>query len=298
MSQPGPMGGGETHAYLRWKRLPEVHRPVIFAAFEGWNDAGDAATTAIRHLRDRLRALPFAEIDSEDFFDFTSTRPTIEICDGNTRQVHWPSIEFSYVPRDEVGADLITLLGVEPQLRWRTFCEQVLTVARQVNARLVVTLGALLAEVPHSRPTTVFGTSYDNQVAQELGLRPSNYEGPTGIVGVLHNTCVTAGIPSVSLWAAVPSYVPGASSPKAALALIERVTDMLAVQVPTVDLEIAAAAYNRQVSQLVEEDDETAAYVRQLEEHYDTAQETEPTVVGGSFEGFFEEVEDFLRRQN
>lgn len=287
----GPAGDPEHNPYIEWSRLPDVQRPVIVAAFEGWNDAGDAATTAVAHLRDRLRATPFAAIDPEEFFDFTSTRPTVHIEDGTSRHVEWPRTEFCAVGRERAGTDLITLLGSEPQLRWRTFCDVVLAVARQTNARMVITLGALLAEVPHTRPTAVFGTSYDAVVAQELGLQPSNYEGPTGIVGVLHNACVHAGIPSVSLWAAVPSYVPGANSPKAALALLERITDMLGLGVPTIDLEIAAAAYERQVSELVGEDDETVTYVEQLEARYDETQGVSPA---GSL---VEEVEQYLRNQ-
>lgn len=296
-NQPWPVGGPEPTPYLNWTRSPELHRPVIVAAFEGWNDAGDAATTAVRHLRNHTTAATFASIDAEEFFDFTSTRPTIHVEDGSTRRVQWPEIELSCVGRDEVGTDLIMLIGAEPQLKWRTFCEQILAVARHTDARLVVTLGALLAEVPHSRPTNVMGTSYDHHVAEELGLQPSSYEGPTGIVGVLHYECVQAGIPSVSLWAAVPSYLPGASSPKAALALIERITDLLGVRVPTLDLEIAAASYERQVNALVEEDDETEAYVRQLEAHYDEQYDAEPLAVGSSVDGLVEEVEEFLRRQ-
>ena len=272
----GPAGDPEHSHFIEWSRLPEVQRPVIVAAFEGWNDAGDAATTAVGHLRDRLRAEAFAKIDPEEFFDFTSTRPIVHIEDGASRSVEWPLTEFCAVSRDRVGTDLITLLGSEPQLRWRTFCDEIISVARQTNARMVITLGALLAEVPHTRPTAVFGTSYDSTVAQELGLQPSTYEGPTGIVGVLHNACVIAGIPSVSLWAAVPSYVPGANSPKAALALVERITDMLGVGVPTIDLEIAAAAYERQVTELVGEDEETVTYVEQLEERFDESQGVSP----------------------
>ena len=291
--EPHEPAGGPTPAGLRWTTADRrFDRPVIVAAFEGWNDAGDAASSAVRHLRDRLNADSIAEIDPEEFFDFTSTRPTVQILDGNTRRVEWPSVEFCAADGAVAGTEIITLLGTEPQLKWRSFCEAVLSVARLTNARLVLTLGALLAEVPHTRPTSVFGTSYDPAMALELGLQPSNYEGPTGIVGVLHNACVTAGIPSVSLWAAVPSYVPGATSPKATLALVERITEMLDLRVPIVDLEIASAAYERQVSQLVEEDDETSDYVEQLEVRFDAESELTP-----SFENFVADIEQFLRSQ-
>jgi predicted ATP-grasp superfamily ATP-dependent carboligase len=284
--------------HLQWSRTPQLARPVIVAAFEGWNDAGDAATTAVRHLRDRLRARPFAELEPEEFFDFTSTRPVVEITGGRTRRVNWPRTELAAA--DAAGpADVITLVGIEPQLKWRTFCDELVTVARATNARLVLTLGALLAEVAHTRPTTVFGTSYDDDIADSLGLQPSSYEGPTGIVGVLHAACIEAGIPSASLWAGVPSYVPGAPSPKAALALVQRLVDLLNIAVPVTDLEIAAAAYERQVTRLVSEDEETAAYVEQLETHYDDGDEDELDDDDEELdaESLVEEVEQFLRNQ-
>jgi predicted ATP-grasp superfamily ATP-dependent carboligase len=266
------------------------------AAFEGWNDAGDAASTAARHLRDRLHAAPFADLDPEPFFDFTSTRPVVEITDGRTRRINWPQVELSAADRGP-KVELITLVGMEPQLKWRTFCDELLEVFRATNAQLVLTLGALLAEVPHTRATTVFGTSYDQYVAGELGLEPSNYEGPTGIVGVLHAACIDAGIPSASLWASVPSYVPGAPSPKAALALVQRVTQLLDVTVPTTDLEIASAAYERQVSRLVAEDEETASYVEQLESRFDEDEDIDVEDDELDAEALVEEVEQYLRNQ-
>ncbi len=238
------------------------------AAFEGWNDAGDAASTAVQHLRDRLSLTRFATVDPELFFDFASTRPTVEIDEQAGRVLRWPSVDV-HASADGAEPELITILGVEPQLRWRTFCAEIVALARATNARLVLTLGALLAEVAHTRPTTVFATSYDDALSLQLGLEPSRYQGPTGIVGVLHDACVTAGIPSASLWAGVPSYVPGATSPKAALALVRRVGEFLGTAVPATDLEIATAAYERQVSRLVDEDEETAAWVAQLEARYD-----------------------------
>jgi predicted ATP-grasp superfamily ATP-dependent carboligase len=278
---------------LRWSRRPNVSRPVIIAAFEGWNDAGDAATTAARHVRDRLGARAFADLDPEEFFDFTSTRPTVEIFDGHTRRINWPLTELSAA--DAKGpAKVITLVGIEPQLKWRTFCNEIIGLARELDARLVLTLGALLAEVAHTRPTEVFGTSYDDATTTRLGFEPSNYEGPTGIVGVLHALCLDAGIPSASLWASVPSYVPGATSPKAALALVQRVVEVLDLSVPTTELEIASAAYERQVSRLVSEDEETAAYVEQLESRFDDPDDDAEELDADSL---VEEVEQFLRNQ-
>jgi predicted ATP-grasp superfamily ATP-dependent carboligase len=249
----------------------------------------------VRHIRDRLGARPFVDIDPEEFFDFTSTRPVVEIVDGRTRRINWPTTELC--ADDGAGpGGIVTLLGIEPQLRWRTFCDEIVGLARATRARLVLTLGALLADVAHTRPATVFGTSYDGDVAEHLGLEPSNYEGPTGIVGVLHAACLDAGIPSASLWAGVPSYVPGATSPKAALALVRRVIDMLDVAVPTTDLEVAAAGYERQVSRLVSEDEETAAYVEQLETRYDSGDDGDDDEELDA-ESLVEEVEQFLRNQ-
>jgi len=290
--------------HLIWSRQPQLRRPIIVAAFEGWNDAGDAASTAVRHLRDRLGARPFASVDPEVFFDFTSTRPIVEIDENDTRLIRWPSIEVCATD-DRDGLEVITLLGIEPQLRWRTFCNEIVDLARATNAHLVLTLGALLAEVAHTRPTSVFGTSYDEHLALQLGLEPSRYEGPTGIIGVLHNYCIEAGIPSASLWAGVPSYVPGATSPKAALALVNRVGEFLGTTVPSIDLEIASAAYERQVTRLVGEDEETALYVQQLESRFDNGDddddddddddEIDPEI---DAESFVEQVEQFLRNQH
>jgi proteasome assembly chaperone (PAC2) family protein len=280
-------------SHVRWSRQPRLHRPILVVAFEGWNDAGDAASTAVRHVRDRLMAQPFAELDPEQFFDFTSTRPTVEILDGQQRRLNWPSTELC--ANDSLGkGNVVTLLGSEPQLKWRTFCDEIIGVARAIDARLVVVLGALLAEVAHTRPTEVFGTTYDALLADDLGLEPSNYEGPTGIVGVLHAACLDAGIPSVSLWASVPSYVPGAPSPKAALALVRRTIELLSVDVPVTDLEIASAAYERQVSRLVSEDEETATYVSQLESRFDDGDDEDEEL---DAEVLVEEVEQFLRNQ-
>jgi proteasome assembly chaperone (PAC2) family protein len=281
-------------SHLRWVRTPRLRRPILLAAFEGWNDAGDAASTAVRHIRDRLLAQPFAELDPEEFYDFTSTRPSIEIVDGTSRRLSWPATELA--ANDVHGnGDVVTVLANEPQLKWRTYCNEIIDVARAIDARLVVVLGALLAEVAHTRPTEVFGTSYDVELADDLGLETSNYEGPTGIVGVLHAACLDAGIPSVSLWASVPSYVPGAPSPKAALALVRRAADLLPLTVPVTDLEIASAAYERQVSRLVSEDEETATYVAQLESRFDDPDDDEDEELDA--EVLVEEVEQFLRNQ-
>jgi len=266
---------------------------VLLVAFEGWSDAGDAASTGLGYLGDQWDAEPFAEIDPEIFYDFSSTRPRVEF-DAGEREIVWPANVFSAITVPGTSTDVVTLLGVEPQLRWRTFCDQIIGVARALDARLVVTLGALLAEVPHTRPVSVFGAGYDADIIDELDLLPSSYEGPTGITGVLHHACHSAGLRSASLWAAVPTYVPAAPSPKAALALVERASRLLDVSVPTTELEIAATSYERQVSELVVDDEETEDYVRQLEHRYDEGEE-------GLFDdgtSLVEEVERFLRDQD
>ncbi len=275
-------------SHVRWATRPALDRPVLVAAFEGWNDAGDAASGATRWLRDRWSAEPFADIDPEEFYDFTSTRPQVRLGQGLQREIVWPVNEFSAAQLPDGGPHVALLMGTEPQLRWRTFCNQVLEVAKAFDARMVVTLGALLAEVAHSRPVSVIGTAYDPAVVQQLGLQHSTYEGPTGILGALHDASRQAGIRSASLWAAVPTYVPAAPSPKATLALVERTASLLEVPLMTTDLELAAAEYERQVSELVAADDETAEYVARLEERYDEGDRDD----GRSL---IEEVERFLR---
>jgi proteasome assembly chaperone (PAC2) family protein len=270
--------------HLRWSSRPALRKPVVIAAFEGWNDAGDAASTAARWLRDRFAPRVFAEIDPEEFFDFTTTRPQVRIEDG-VRRIDWPLTDLS--AGAEGGRDVVVVLGSEPQLRWRTFCEQVVGVAEEVDAERLITLGALLAEVPHTRPTSVMATGDD----ASFGLTPSQYEGPTGIVGVLHEACERAGLPSASLWAAVSAYVPGAPSPKAALALVERVGELLELPIMATDLEIASASYERQVSEVVIDDEEMTDYVERLEARYD---EDDGVTSPASL---VEEVERFLRDQ-
>lgn len=277
---------------LRWADEPPTQRPVLVTAFEGWNDAGDAATTAASYLHDRWDGSLFADIDPEEFFDFTSTRPRVEFDETGGRQVIWPATEFSLARVPDTDRDLIILRGVEPELRWRTYCEQILTLVRRLDVELVISLGALLAEVPHSRPVSVFGAAYDQQIIENLGLSPSSYEGPTGIIGVLHAACLEADIPSASLWAAVPTYVPGSPSPKAALALVKRGCEMLDASVPTDELEVASRAYIEQIDELIEDNEETAEYVASLEEAYDE-EITEHT--SGAL---VEEVEEYLREQH
>ena len=278
--------------HVRWTTRPTLRDPVVIAAFEGWNDAGDAATTAARYLVDRWDAEQVADVDPEEFFDFTATRPEVRLDDEGLREIVWPATEIFAATIPATEQDVLLIIGTEPQLRWRTYCAELTEVAQLHGARLCMTLGALLAEVPHTRPTPIVGTAYEPEVVAGLELQPSRYEGPTGIVGVLHDAWRRAGLRSASLWATVPAYVPGAPSPKAALALVERAAAMLQTWIPTTDLEIASASYERQVSELVDADEETATYVASLEERHDV----EPGVLP-SVESIAEEVERFLRDQ-
>jgi proteasome assembly chaperone (PAC2) family protein len=277
--------------HIRWHHRPQLRRPVLVTAFEGWNDAGNAASTAVRHLGSQWDAEPFATVDPEIFYDFTSTRPQVRLDGDGERLIDWPDNELAAA---QVSDDLhiVTLVGTEPQLRWRTFCSQITGLARLLDVRMVMTVGALLSEVPHTRPTPVYGASYDDLLTRRLELMPSRYEGPTGIVGVLHAAFSDAGLPSASLWAAVPTYVPSAPSPKAALALVERAARMLAVDIDTEELATETESYEEQISQLVDADEESRDYVAQLEASYDDGE----LIEDGGFR-LIAEVEEFLRDQ-
>ncbi len=279
--------------FLRWDHKPALESPVMLVSFGGWNDAGDAATTAVRFLADQWGSTTFADIDPEVFFDFTVTRPEVRLGYNGERRIEWPANQFELGHAPPHGDPIITLAGVEPQLRWRTFTDHVIGVAHATGAKMIVTLGALLAEVPHSRPVSIFGAAYDDQTVDELNVLPSRYEGPTGITGVLHTASRQAGIRSAALWAAVPTYVPSAPSPKAALALVDRVRQLLDINVDTTELKFATDAYEHQVSQLVAEDTETTEYVEHLERRYDE----EPDAFRDA-ESLVDEVERFLRDQD
>ena len=283
--------------FIKWTNkelLNELNNPVIITAFEGWNDAGEAATTAVKYFQDRFSAIKVGAIESEEFFDFTISRPVIEIHDEH-REIIWPTTEILIAKLYDSKHDLVIIVGHEPQLRWRTFTEQVIEVASLIESHMVVTLGSLLTDIPHSRPVKVFGSSDDSELAKRLNLPPSTYEGPTGIVGVINSVLREKGIPSMSLWAGVPSYVSGAHSPKAALALVERLADVLGLAITCTDLEIASAAYERQINELVAEDMDTAEYVNQLEEDFD--HNSEVNEEDSNPELLVSEVEDFLRNQ-
>jgi predicted ATP-grasp superfamily ATP-dependent carboligase len=249
---------------------PTLARPVLIASFRGWNDGAQGATLAGGYLAKAWGAERFADIDPEDFFDFQATRPQVSLVEGFTRRVQWPETAFYHARIDGADQDAVLLLGIEPNLRWRTFTRLVTNLAKELGVELVVTLGSLLADVPHTRPAPVTGSASDPELVERLGLQASRYEGPTGIVGVLHDGCRSAGIPSVSLWAAVPHYVSLTPSPRAALALCDRLADLLGAEIDTAELAQSVESYVDQVSEAVAADSDTAAYVEELEQRADT----------------------------
>jgi proteasome assembly chaperone (PAC2) family protein len=252
---------------LIWDRRPDgLRAPALVCAFTGWNDAGDAASAALSFVGSSLGAIRFARIDPEDFFDFQAQRPTVEISESQTRQIVWPDVEIFEARVPRAHRDLVLLQGPEPSMRWRTFCANVVELAEALGTQMVVTLGALLADVPHTRPVPINGLSSDEGLIERLDLRPTNYEGPTGIVGVLQAACQDAGIPTASLWASVPHYVAAAPNPKAALALVRKLEGLLGVAVDAGELEGASAEYERQVSLAVQSDPDVQSFVERLEE--------------------------------
>ena len=242
---------------------------MLIAAFRGWNDGGQGASLAGGFLAKAWSATRFADIDPEGFYDFQATRPTVSLVDGLTRRIDWPDNAFFHAAIPAQERDAVLLLGTEPSLRWKTFSGYVVELARDLGVDMVITLGSLLADVPHTRPSPVTGTASDSELVERLGLQPSRYEGPTGIVGVVHDACRRAGLDSASLWAAVPHYVSLAPSPRAALALCQRLATMLAVRLDLSELEEASERYAEQVSEAVAADAETAAYVEELEQRSD-----------------------------
>src|SRR5918992_1743514 len=251
---------------LQWESRPDgLRAPALVCAFKGWNDAGDAASAALSFVGSSLGATRFARIDPEEFFDFQSTRPRIRLVDGRTRQIDWPEIEIYAARVPRAPRDLVLLQGAEPSMRWRSFSRLVVDLAEALGTQLVVTMGALLADVPHSRPVPITGLSSDDVLIDRLGLQPTSYEGPTGIVGVLHAACQEAGVPTASLWASVPHYVAAAPNPKAALALVRKLESLVGVSVDAEELETAAADYERQVSLAVQSDPDVQAFVERLE---------------------------------
>lgn len=273
----------------------ELRSPILLAAFRGWNDAGDAASFAATHLGRTLAAEKIASIDPEEFYDFQAVRPEVRLVDGMTREINWPANEF-WASRGHAGHDLLLFVGTEPNLRWRMFSELVVGVARKYGVQLVVTFGALLADVAHSRPVPITGTAADPALVERLGLTRSGYEGPTGIVGVLNDAFGKNGIDSASLWAAVPHYLAVTPNPKAALALIRKATELIGVDAETQELERATAAYEKRVSEMVAGDEDVEAYVKLLEQRTDNQalEEIDPSKLP-SGDALAAELERYLR---
>jgi proteasome assembly chaperone (PAC2) family protein len=282
---------------LRWIRRPSLDQPVLIAAFEGWTDAGGAATGAASHLLADFDCQSFAEVDSEEFFDFTVRRPHVRVDDGFTRRIVWPANQL-YASDPSSGADLIVLVGIEPHLKWRTFCDCVIEVADELHVGAAFTLGAMLADVAHTRPVPVRGSSGDREMARRYGLQLPRYQGPTGVVGVLQDAFAQAGIPAASLMAQVPHYVPAVPSPKAKLALVEKVRSLLGLQVDTTELEREVPDYVRQVDEAVAADEDVSAYVRTLESRRDDSPPLHELADFVSADELAAQLEQFLREQD
>jgi len=282
---------------LRLYERPTLERPVLIGAFRGWNDGGQAATLAAGYLARLWGARKFAEIDPELFVDFQANRPSVSLDEGRTRRIEWPENAFFRARIPGTERDAVLMVGVEPNYRWRTFSEIVGELAGDLGVELVVTLGALLADVPHTRPAPVTGAATDPKLVDELGLQLSRYEGPTGIVGVLLDACRRSGIPSVSLWAAVPHYVSLAPSPRAARALCDRLATVLGIAIDVSELADAEESYVEQVSQAVASDAETAAYVEELEQRADSLDWLEESGALPSGEALAAEIARFLRER-
>ncbi len=265
---------------LIWDRRPNgLRAPAMVCAFQGWNDAGDAASTAVSFLSSSLDARRFARLDSEEFYDFQANRPSIELSANDKREIVWPTVEVfeAFAPR--APRDLVLVQGVEPSMRWRAFSAHLIDLAEALGVQIVVSLGGLLGDVPHTRPVSMTGYASDPVLVERLGLQSPTYEGPTGIVGVLHSACVDAGLPAASLWAGIPHYVAAATNPKAALALVRRVEGLIGISVDVSELEQASADYERQVGLAVQSDPDIRAFVERLEQAAESEDALDPREV-------------------
>jgi hypothetical protein len=272
--------------------LPELDDPVVVVAFEGWNDAGDAATGAVEHLELIWDADLLAALDPEDYYDFQVNRPTVSLVDGVTRRIEWPTTRISVTKPPGSDRHVVLIRGIEPNMRWRGFCDELIELCQDLGVTTVVALGALLADTPHTRPTPVSGSAYDAESAAQWGVETSRYEGPTGILGVFADACVQAGLPAVSFWAAVPHYVSQPPSPRATVALLTRVEEVLEVTVPLGTLPQQADEWVKTVDEMAGEDDEVVEYVRSLEERA-----TQSDLSQANGDQIAKEFERYLRRR-
>ena len=283
--------------HVRWLSEANLDRPVLVAAFTGWNDAGDAASSALRTMIESWGARALAEIDPEPFTDFATVRPAVRLDEEHRRSIVWPTVGVWSVSLP--GTDVLLVLGPEPALRWRLFCEQIGGIVEHTGATMAVSLGALLADVPHSRPVPIIGTATDDQLIERFELRRSQYEGPTGIVGVLHDHLNRAGLATASLWAAVPGYASQIPSAKAALALVERACSMIGTPAPVGHLALEAAEYDARVAALIGDDDDMVEYLARLEQLTDDSDDADDDDMTADTpvdpDALVEEVEQFLR---
>jgi proteasome assembly chaperone (PAC2) family protein len=279
--------------HTTFTRRPDLRRPILVAAFEGWNDAGEAASYALNFVADELGAETIGHIDPEEFYDFQVTRPSVRVDEVGERRIEWPSVEILAAVLPDAERDLVLLRGTEPNLRWRAFAGEIIEIAHELGAELLVTLGALLANVPHTRPVHVVGTTVDHELALRLDLPTSRYEGPTGMIGVVGDAAKQAALPSVSIWAALPHYVDASPNFRAALALLAKLVDLLPLELDTEALEEDSEAFDASVAEIVEEDPELLGYVRRLEEEADRDDE----LADMPAEELVAEVERFLRDQ-
>jgi predicted ATP-grasp superfamily ATP-dependent carboligase len=281
---------------LIWDRRPDgLRAPALVCAFQGWNDAGDAASSAVSFLASALDAKRFARIDSEEFYDFQANRPCIRFDENETREIAWPTVEIFEASAPRAPRDLVLVQGVEPSMRWRAFSSHIVDLAEALGVQMVVSLGALLGDVPHTRPVAMSGHASDATLLDRVGIQASSYEGPTGIVGVLHTACAQAGLPAASLWASVPHYVAAASNPKAALALLRRVEVLIGVSVDVSELESSASDYERQVGLAVRSDPDIQAFVERLEQAADSEESTPDELPSGDI--LASEFQRFLRQR-
>ncbi|MGH3440079.1 MAG: PAC2 family protein [Sciscionella sp.] len=269
----------------------------MVVAFEGWNDAGDAASTAIEHLELVWDASPLTEMEPDDYYDLQVSRPTVRIVDGVSRRVEMPTTRLSVCHPAGAESDIVLVHGLEPNMRWRTFCTELLDAAKQHRVGTVLLLGALLTDTPHTRPVPVTGAAYDEESAAKFQLTRSEYQGPTGILGLFQDRCVQAGLPAISFWAAIPHYVSQPPAPKATLALLHRIEDVLDIEVPLGGLPEQAEEWERTVSEMAEEDEDVRDYIRALEERGDEEEESLSSLTETSGEAIAAEFERYLRRR-
>lgn len=277
--------------------VPTLRDPVLVAAFEGWNDAADASSGAVEHLELIWDAQPLAELDSEDYYDYQVNRPSVRQVDGVTREIVWPATRLSVCTPPSSDRDVVLLHGIEPNMRWRSFCDDLLELIGRLQIKTVVILGALLADTPHTRPVPVTGSAYSSEAAARFRLEQTRYEGPTGITGVLQDACVRAGVPAVSFWAAVPHYVSQPPNPKATMALLQRVEEVLDIEVPLGELPSQAEDWQQAVTEMTADDEEIGDYVRSLEERGDAETDISDAISKIDGDALAAEFERYLRRR-